>query len=357
MNIQIFVKFFSFPAILIILAFGGCFTFSQASSGGQFMRHGLGAKAAGYGNAYTAIVDDASAVYWNPAGLAHINGDRKAGKSIDKEAGDVFENSDFDELLKQSGEEVEPSATVKKAKALPKPYRFESQWFFSYSYLVDNKHTAFGAAAMSLPKGSMGVGVYSSYIPGISTYDASGNFIDKRLYQSYAAYFGYAFSAGFTRIGFSVNGIGEGEKKAWVGGGGLNVGVQSTPIPIITLGADISNLIGMMQQSVGSSKKWKKLDTLLRVSLSINSLPPNSNFRFVIGVTSNLDNLKKEGIRFNLGMSYKVVKFLTFFLGFNHGTFSFGTEFNFSGVTFAYTISQEKSGKGLQHAADFGFRF
>lgn len=42
------------------------------TAGMQFLKIGVGAKGLGMGQAYTPYVDDASATFWNPAGLAHI---------------------------------------------------------------------------------------------------------------------------------------------------------------------------------------------------------------------------------------------------------------------------------------------
>jgi len=42
------------------------------TQGGQFLKIGIGARAAGMGAAFTSVADDASAVYWNPAGVARI---------------------------------------------------------------------------------------------------------------------------------------------------------------------------------------------------------------------------------------------------------------------------------------------
>jgi len=42
------------------------------TAGMQFLKIGVGAKALGMGQAYTPYVKDASATYWNPAGIAHI---------------------------------------------------------------------------------------------------------------------------------------------------------------------------------------------------------------------------------------------------------------------------------------------
>src|SRR5271163_2692007 len=40
---------------------------------GQPNTYGIGPRAIGMGGAFTAIADDASAAYWNPAGLSQIN--------------------------------------------------------------------------------------------------------------------------------------------------------------------------------------------------------------------------------------------------------------------------------------------
>jgi long-subunit fatty acid transport protein len=54
---------------------------SAASSAGEpgtagflFLRLGDGARASGMGEAYTAVADDATSIYWNPAGMASVQG-------------------------------------------------------------------------------------------------------------------------------------------------------------------------------------------------------------------------------------------------------------------------------------------
>lgn len=44
------------------------------AAGSQFLKIGVGARASGMAGAYTAVTDDLTSLYWNPAGLADVKG-------------------------------------------------------------------------------------------------------------------------------------------------------------------------------------------------------------------------------------------------------------------------------------------
>ena len=65
-------------SIVITLAIAGSASaqgFAKAGTAGlQFLKIGFGGKAAAMGESFVALADDASALYWNPAGIARIEG-------------------------------------------------------------------------------------------------------------------------------------------------------------------------------------------------------------------------------------------------------------------------------------------
>jgi len=65
-------------AILLGLSFFGIAAAQNVSkvgtTAGEFLQIGVGARATATGGAFVAAADDATALYWNPAGLAHIVG-------------------------------------------------------------------------------------------------------------------------------------------------------------------------------------------------------------------------------------------------------------------------------------------
>lgn len=48
------------------------FAVDEGAHAAEFLSHGVGARAIGMGSAFVAIADDATATYWNPAGLTNV---------------------------------------------------------------------------------------------------------------------------------------------------------------------------------------------------------------------------------------------------------------------------------------------
>lgn len=91
------MKILAMSAILIVLpAAGRAAGFgssAKATSAAGFLKMGAGARATAMGNAYSAVADEASALYWNPAGLTRIK-----DKSLTFMHADYLESSYYDYL-------------------------------------------------------------------------------------------------------------------------------------------------------------------------------------------------------------------------------------------------------------------
>ena len=153
-------KVFSF---LIIITLVNAQTFSGSAA---FLKRGMSARAIGMGSAYTAIANDPSACFWNPAGLLNLSGFN-------------WQLSDLqDDLLN-----VESFGDVNSP-----------QFAFSYSVkkpLLKRIYWAWGVAANGF------------FVKDIDQYDSESNYIDSFNFGEYAVFFSTAFRIRFLKVGIT----------------------------------------------------------------------------------------------------------------------------------------------------------
>lgn len=82
------------PALLLLAA-APAGAVDRGSSGAQFLKLGAGARAGGMADAFTATADDASAAYYNPAGLSQLKGAQLMGAHSSYFQGLSYEAIDF----------------------------------------------------------------------------------------------------------------------------------------------------------------------------------------------------------------------------------------------------------------------
>ena len=64
--------FFLFAVVLSVSAVPMLALAEEGSHAAEFLSHGVGARALGMGSSFVSVADDATATYWNPAGLVQI---------------------------------------------------------------------------------------------------------------------------------------------------------------------------------------------------------------------------------------------------------------------------------------------
>jgi hypothetical protein len=62
---------------------------AQDKYAAEFLKIGVGARALGMGGAFVSVADDASAIYWNPAGLTFLRGGQLLGMHAEQFGGEV----------------------------------------------------------------------------------------------------------------------------------------------------------------------------------------------------------------------------------------------------------------------------
>ncbi len=267
---------------------------------GQFLKIGVSPRAVGMGSAFTAVSNDATALYWNPAGM------------------------------------VELSRTMVTMNTMVWPADLSLYYagaVFSTPYLPGT----FGITARALtmdPQEERTI-----YMPeGTNRFFDAG---DMSFGLSYATYFTDRFSAGITsnfiHMGLADKSV---ETIAFHFGLIYRIGIRGMRL-------------GMMVQSLGGEvdfdNRASKLPTMFKVGLPVDAYRSGAHALLATGEFSHpVDN--KE--RMNVGMEYSVNQFFMLRGGYNIG---YDTQKLAWGVGFRLDTSQT-SDIGLDYAwEDLGF--
>ena len=315
---------------------------------GTLLRESLGAYGIAIGGAYASDVKNASAMLWNPAGLAHINiqVETLAKKNTIQEAEKAFQ--EFEKENKKVDPEYKESLVSSKNKDIlfTKKSLFQMDIYVAGSQLSFDRQIGFVGVGISTIRGVLGLGVLGARVTGIEGYDIQGQSTGSLDFSDIVPYLSYGIDIGIFNLGFSLKVIREQLHNTSLWGGALDIGVQFT-VAILTVGLSIENIAGIIQEN--SSGKLDRLDTIINIDSTINI--PLSFFKLHLGISSNIDEPTQEGLQFHAGVSLCWSRYYTCLLfGLNHTQPTGGISFNFQNwVELTYAVNGDILRKSVQH--------
>jgi len=231
----------------------------------QFLKIGVSTRATGMGGAFTAVSDDASALYWNPAGLVELERTEVTLNSVSWPA-------DIDLYF---------VGTVFRSPYLPGTFGISARALTMDPQIVRTIYSPLGTNRY-FDAGSMSYGL------------------------SYAKYFTDRFSAGFTAH-FLHMGLADRSVQSLSFDFGLlyRIGIRGMTL-------------GMMVQSLGSEftfdERSSKLPTVFRVGLAMDLLRHGAN---ILTASSEFSHPSDNAERMNVGAEYSFNQFFFVRGGYN----------------------------------------
>ncbi|MEW6040951.1 MAG: PorV/PorQ family protein [Elusimicrobiota bacterium] len=276
-----------------------CFLFSSGYAGDTtgalpYLRMGVGARAMGMGGAFTAVSDDASSIYWNPAGLPNLE---------NKEILAMYSSMSLDRSL---------------------------NWL---------------NFVMPLRFGSIGLGIINSGVANINGYDENQNFLGKFSYQSTGILLSYGRKIEeIVNAGVNLKIITDSLKDYSRSGYGLDFGALISPAEKLKLGLKLQDIAGSIgsdtiPMSISMGASYRLLGDKLLLSADMNKI-------------TDIDTLK-----IRMGLEYSAADILSIHAGLNEMNFSFGTTLYYKifKLSYAYVVDPLKAGD--RNLISFGAKF
>lgn len=263
--------------------------------GAQFLKIGPSARAAAMGNSFTAVADDASATYWNPAGLVEIP---NTSLHVDH---------------------LEWPADIKLDYV---SYAFQTNWVPGTLALTARGLTMDPQIERTI------------YLPGGTGREFDSG--DMSFGLSYAQFFTDRFSTGVT-----VNMIHMGLAERSVNAVAVDFGlIYRIGIRGMRLGMVVQNMGG----EIDFDSRPAKMPMLFKVGLSADLLEMDAHF--LLG-TVEFSHPSDNKERANMGLEYSFNRFLYLRGGYNAG-------YDANGATFGFGLEVNTSEKSKMHI-DYAF--
>jgi hypothetical protein len=314
---------------------------TSGGSRGTFTRGGwIGAKYVAMGRSGEVIADDLYSIYWNPAGLTELRHTRlMTAKEIKEKAekGKVQDITESD-LVKFSEEEKS----------------FSVQFGATGSLLAFGNKTLFAGMAINLPKGVLGIGVYTIYSGGIDRRDFSGFKTGDLQYIGSALYLSYGVSLGISSFGVSIKGLYEKIGNNTYMGAGADVGTQVFVLPFLKVGLMIQDVgTGMypMNTDYGTPHRYNFGYPTLRLGIAIIT---NRNFTLNV---SGIKKLDQKEFGYSVGARYDIVKWASVYIGMQNLVFSAGLTFHVVQFDASYAFTLDTVNKGFNHIVSASVMF
>jgi len=257
----------------------------------SYLRMGVGARFLAMGGASTAVVDDASATFWNVAGLTNV------------------EQASFASM-------------------------------YSAGDLLDRKHNFLALASSVQGIGSFGIGWINAGVSGIKRYTASD--VSQGSFTSSENAFLFSYGAMFKPVSLGAGvkvlhqKIDPESDETKMGFGGLDIGALANPIDIMTVGLSVQNILG------------KIADASVPVNLSVGTavrLLPEDDLLIAVDLSKAFVSLKGRMAVMHIGAEYWAADLVGFRLGFtSEKEFSAGIGIKMSDISIDYAYSIKRDG-------------
>ena len=284
-------------SLILILAFSKCLLLADdeglAEGAGAYLSMGVGARPLGMGNAFVAVADGSSSLYWNPAGLSRIRRHQTMFMSGSLGVDRFYNYLDYVYPLIWGDDEDEGT--------------FASSWSFG----DEDQGPSYGSVALGWINFSV------KNIEGRDDYGRpTGNFEDKEntFIVGFGKQFGEKFSCG-TSFKYHIQKL-EREKAT---GFGFDLGTMYNPSPAWSFGLCLQNIMGSLKWSLdgGSAKD----DILLNIRFGSAYRALKDKLLLALDVEKTLE----QNIRFYFGSEYQVLKNISIRAGSSNFNPTLGT--------------------------------